>query len=86
VIGMKSQLVPLIKKFSEMNRKVVVENISDSVGVKGNYIKNGNGNKKHVISFEKKVNLKKLPTYVDVIDLEKNDKTWYLIFKIKLAN
>ena len=83
---MKSQLVPLIKKFSERNREIVVENISDTVGVKGSYIRNGNGNKKHVISFEKKVNLKKLPTYVDVIDLEKNDKTWYLIFKIKFAN
>jgi len=70
---MKSQLVPSIKKFSEANRDIVVENISDSVGVKANYIKNGNGNKRHIISFEKKVNLKKLPTYVDVINLKKTD-------------
>ena len=83
---MKTQLVPSIKKFSETHREVVVENISDSVGVKGNYVRNGKRNKKHVISFSKKVNLKKLPVYVDVIQLEKNENAWYLIFKIKLSN
>lgn len=83
---MKSQLVPSIKKFSEAHRDIVVENICDTVGVKGNYVKNGNGNKKHVISFNKKVNLKKLPNYVDVVELEKNRNAWYLIFRIKLNN
>ena len=83
---MKSQLVPSIKKFSEAHRDIVVENISDTVGVKGNYVRNGNGNKKHVISFNKKVNLKKLPNYVDVVELEKNRNAWYLIFRIKLNN
>lgn len=83
---MKSQLVPSIKKFSEANRDIVVENISDTVEVKGNYVSNGNKNRKHIISFEKKVNLKKLPTYVDVIKLRKNNKEWYLSFRIKLSN